>query len=75
MVRHTLGWTSFAGYKDAWRIWRHRSLLTRAVGFTKATREDGLRYLPQPDELLRDDSQRSYPQSLFEVCPHKQFFG
>jgi hypothetical protein len=67
-ARHTLAWTSVAGLKDAWRIWRPRSLLTRGVGFAKAAREDGIRYLPQPDELLRDNSERSYSQSVLKVC-------
>jgi hypothetical protein len=66
-ARHTPAWTSFAGLKHAWRIWRFRSLLTRVVGFAKAAREDGIRYLPQPDELLRDNSEWSYSQSVLKV--------
>lgn len=53
--------------RDAWRVWRPQSLLTRGIGFAKAAREDGLRYLPQPDELLRDNPKRSYPQSILKV--------
>ena len=75
IARHTLAWTNFAGHKDAWRIWRSLSLLTRGIGFAKAARKDGLRYLPQPDELLRDDSKRPHPQSILKVCLFNRFFA